>query len=284
MKRLKIIILSIGIAFIIATLPVFFIIIPADKKHASLNKEERWLRAVEKKSDSIREANVENSKNMRFLQKALQEKPILSFLEDALNASQLSIESIKPNQGSGRDEIHLALKGKYRAFMHFVALLSRQPNSIVLINVWIEKNRIEIILKDGDTKPAFIKAKQPSSLLKRLDFALAAVEVPVFSLGSISVLKEVQSPFLPRVLLKKKSGSLQALAETDWYLSGEVRKNSVLLGVFLEAQHYSQSHYFGVGLPWENSDWRVIKITPSAVVFEKSKNHARWSLSYQSSL
>ncbi len=280
MRRLKTIIFSISIICITAALPVLFVIIPIDKKHVSLNKEERLLQVAEKKSAAISAAIVENSRSIRFLQEKLQEKSTLSFIENSLSVSQLSIESIKPSQGSERNEIHLVLKGEYRALIDFIAQLSRQPNAIVFIKLSIEKNRIEAVLKEDNATSSFVKAKHHLNVLKRLSAALASAKLPTFLFKSISALGDVQSPFVSRVFLEKYRGPFQSLANIDWNLSGEVRKNGVLLGIFLEARNQSQSRYFGVGLSWENSDWRVLNITKSEVIFENSQKHTCWILHY----
>ena len=270
MKQFKLFFLSIGIVFFIVAFPFFLIISPVNHKHISLEKEEKMLRKIEKKSEMIAKAKVKNSANIAFFQEKLQEEAILPFLEEALNACQLSIVSIKPGQGSEHNEVHLVLRGEYRALLMFFSLLSQQPNSIAFVDVSIEKNHMEVILKDNrgnDEKTAAVKIKHHLNLEKRLVSALAPIEVSMFAFELIN-----------------KHGPFQSLENIVWHLSGEIRKKGVLLGVFLEAQNHAQSYYFGLGFPWENSDWHIIRITQDKIAFENSKEHTRWNLFYHSAV
>ncbi len=281
MKQPKIFFLSIGIIFFIVFLTLFFVIFPIHHRHVALQKEEYILSMVEKKSVVIKKSIARNSENIHLIRDRLQEEFALPFLEDALNLSQLAIESIKPDQGSEHDEIHLVLKGEYRKLLNFISLLSQRPSSMVVTDLTIEKTRAELILKNTDKKIAVVKIKRSSNLLERLNAALVAIEIPTFSLEPVLRLQEVRSPFMPRVFFKNKTGPFQSLEDVDWYLAGEVCKNGALLGVFLDTKNHSQSRYFGIDLPWENSCWRIIAITRGVVVFEESKKHIRWSLAYQ---
>ena len=281
MKKFKIFFLSVIIALVIVMIPVLLIIIPVNAKQDYLDKEEKIINTAEKKLKAVEGAMAENARNIGLLQTSLLEKPILSFVEEKLSASRLSIESVKPSQD---DEIHVVLKGEYRDLLNFIFQLSQQENAVVVKNLSMEENSIEITFKNMDERRVIEKAKHHVTLLKRLASALDSIKIPEFSLMSRLKLSDVQSPFVPRVLPAKDEGPFQSLAGVDWYLSGEVRQHNCLLGVFLEMGNHAQSHYFGVGLPWENSDWRVIKITRYAVVFEESQNHVRWSLVYQSPL
>lgn len=279
MKRLRIFFLSAGVVFFIIALSVIFVIFPIYHRHVSLEKEERMLNVAEKKSTLITRAMAINSEKTHLLQGWLQDKAILPFIEDALNASQLAIESIKPNQGNEHNVIHLIIKGEYRALLNFLSLLAQQPNSLVFMSLIIEKDRMEVILKNDNEKIIARKIKLPSNFLKRLTSALAAIDVPVLKNSTIG-LSDVQSPFASRILFVNKKEDFYSLKNTRWNLSGDVRRNDTLLGVFLEAEDHSQSRYFGIDLPWENSHWRIVNITRHAVIFEESRKHLRWSLSY----
>ena len=278
MKKFKIFFLSAFIALVIVMIPVLLIIIPINEKQDYLDKEEKIIKKAEKKLKAVEGAVAENARNIGLLQTSLLEKPILSFLEEKLSASRLSIESVKPSQD---DEIHVVLKGEYRDLLNFIFQLSKQENSVVVKNLSIEENRIEIDFKNMDEKRVIEKAKHHATLLKRLASALDLIKVPEFSLMSRLKLSDVQSPFVPRVLPAKDEGPFQSLAGVDWHLSGEVRQHNCLLGVFLEMSNHAQSHYFGVGLPWENSDWRVLTITQNTIIFERLQQHTHWTLFYQ---
>ncbi|MES2203736.1 MAG: hypothetical protein V4496_00795 [Pseudomonadota bacterium] len=281
MKLSNIFFLSTLVGFFIVFLMLFFVILPIHYRHISLEKEQRILNMTEKKAALIAKVMARNSEKISFLQDQLQAKPLLPFIEEALNVSQLSIESIKPDQGNEHNEFHLSITGEYRALLNFLSLLSRQPNTLILTDLSVEKNHMEVILRNDNKKNTATKAKGHLSLLTRLTAALAVVTVPAFSVNTTLALEDVQSPFVSRVFPKNKGGPFQSLEGTHWYLSGEVRKNGILLGIFLEADNHSQSHYFGINLPWENSHWRVANITRHTVIFEAPRKHIRWSLSYK---
>lgn len=281
MKRFKMLSLSVSLVLIVIVIPTLSIIIPVNQKRHSLDQEEKIIKAVEKQSKVIENAITTNAKNMALLQKNLRQKPMLFFLEDQLNASQLSIVSIKPGQDNDDHKIHIVLKGEYRALLNFMAQLSQQANSMALLSFSIEKNRIDMVFQAFDDKQTSIKTTHHSTLLKRAAFALVPIRIPHFSLIPILGLHEVQSPFVSRVLPVKDESPFQSLMGANWCLSGEVRKDNRLVGIFLDADHPSQSRYFGVDLSWENSDWYVHAVTQNTVIFENRAQHVRWALFYR---
>lgn len=267
MNQLKLVLLSMLIIILIVIIPVFLLIVPTYEKLIYLNKEEEILASAEKKYKSFSEAIVENSRNIRFLEEKIQENKGYIFIEASLNASQVLIDTIKPDQGSEHDELHLMLKAEYAAFINFIMQISRHPNANVLTGFSIEKNRIEVAFKENYDDIIIQKPKRYSSLSKRFATALTPVKIPQFQ---------------PSIFLIKNEGPFQSLENIDWHLSGEVRKDGQLLGVFLEGQNQAQTRYFGVDLPWENSDWRVVNITPHEVIFEQLGRRVYWRLSYES--
>lgn len=281
MNRPRVIFLSIIIVFAIIALPFFFIIIPAHEKHNFLNKEEKILKIAEKKSDKISKAMRDNLEKSAFLQSKLQEKSLLIFIEEALNVSRLSIDSIKPDQGNEHDEIQVTLRGEFRALLNFFSLISKQPNFVEFIDLVISRNQIKMTFKSNDAGFLSLNNRHHSVFLKRLSFALIPIEVPVFSVIPEPLLDNVQSPFAPRKASQKKDDTFQSIGESTWYLMGEVRQQGMLLGVFLETQNHSRSHYFGIGLPWEDGDWYVMNIEQNTILFENSKYHNHWSLLYR---
>ena len=284
LKWLKIIIFSASIAFVIAVLPVVGVIVPIHKKHVLIRQEEKRLHELEEKSARISEARAQSVQQVSVLRNELRQQSILTSIEGMLNNSQLLIESIKLNQGGDHHELHVALKGKYRSLLYFISMLSRRLNAQALIYVSIDKNRIEMVFKDkseSEVSAVGASTKQPSNLSSRLALALLPIHAPHFSLRPGQLLSEVRSPFVPRRLPASKGGPFQSLLGREWHWVGEVRQNGVLLGIFVEA--YRQSHYFGVGLPWENGDWRIIALTKRAVIFENLRQKKRWRLLYTKS-
>lgn len=280
MKSPKIFFLSIGIVFFIIFLTLFLIIFPAYHHHALLKNEMNNLSKLESQSTFMKIVEARNVENVRLLNDQLHEKPQLLFIDDALKASGLLIESMKPDQGADHDEIHLIVQGEYRDLLNFIALLSREPNAIDVISLSIEKNHAAFVLKTTSKNRKIIKKSPASNLSKRLSAALTMIDIPVFVHSAIT-LDTVQSPFVSRVFLKNKNDPFQSLRGTDWHLSGQVRQEGDLLGVFLESREGVKSHYFGVNLPWENSDWRVMSVASGVVIFEEIKKHARWVLVYE---
>lgn len=281
LKRLKIIIFSAGIAFMIAVIPVVGLIVPMHKKHMLILQEEKRLHELEEKSARISEAHAQSVRQVSLLRNELQQQSMLTSIEGMLNNSQLSIESIKLNQGGDHHELHLVLKGQYRSLLYFISMLSRRLNAQALIHVSIDKNRIEMVFKDksdSEVRRVSATAKQHSNLSSRLALALLPIHAPRFSLRPGQPLSEVRSPFVPRRLPASNGGPFQSLLGREWHWVGEVRQNGVLLGIFVEAYH--QSHYFGVGLPWENGDWRIVALTKRAVIFENVRQKKRWRLLY----
>ena len=240
MKLVKIIFLSAGIALAIVIMTVLLIIVPITESQNHIIKESEVIKTAEKKLKVVENAITKNSRNSEFLQERLQEKDALIFLEEKLKGSHLSIDSIKPSQGVERDEVHVVLKGEYRAFLGFMARLSQQESAIKLEDLSIKKNHIEMVFKKQDKPFRFEKNIQYHAILKRLASALSSIELPVFSLEPRLLLNEVQSPFLPRILPLKDGGPFQSLTNVEWRLAGEVRKQSQLLGVFLEANNQSR--------------------------------------------
>lgn len=285
LKWLKIIIFSASIAFVIAVLPVVGVIVPIHKKHVLIRQEEKRLHELEEKSALISEAHAQSVQQVSVLRNELQQESMLASIEGMLKNSQLSIQSIKLNQGVDHHELHLVLKGKYRSMLYFISMLSRRLNAQALIHVSIDKNRIEMVFKDksdSEVRSVGATAKRHPNLSSRLALALLPIHAPYFSLRPGQLLSEVRSPFVPRRLPAGNGGPFQSLLGREWHWVGEVRQNGVLLGIFVEAYH--QSHYFGVGLPWEKGDWRIIALTKHAVIFESVSQQRRWRLLYAKSV
>jgi hypothetical protein len=145
MKPLKIVFLSIGLAFVTSALPCLLIIMPIYQKHVLLKKQETLFEGMRAMLEQVPDAINKNKQQLIFFQRKLYKKFSLRMLEESLNKNQLLIESIRPYQGVKHDEINLVMEGGYRDLLRFISNLSRQPNSMDFVYLSIEKNRIEIV-------------------------------------------------------------------------------------------------------------------------------------------
>ena len=149
MKPLKIVFLSIGLAFVTSALPFLLIIMPIYQKHVLLKKQETLFEGMRAMLEQVPDAINKNKQQLVFFQRKSYKKCSLQMLEESLNKNKLLIESIRPYQGVKHDEINLVMEGSYRDLLRFISNLSRQPNSMDFVYLSIEKNRMEMVLQDN---------------------------------------------------------------------------------------------------------------------------------------
>ncbi len=149
MKQLKITLLSIAVALLTAIAPFLLIIHPIYQKHIHLKKEEISWGEIQNILDRAPNAISKKAKKINFFQKKLNNDFSSQALEENLNKNHIFVESMRPYQGSRRDETHLIVIGKYRNLLRFIAMLSRQPNSMDMVYLSIDKKKIELVLKDN---------------------------------------------------------------------------------------------------------------------------------------